>query len=97
LPSDCTPVARIEYRQHARVAGRVHSIRVQPHGGVASLECTLVDDTGGIALVFLGRRSIPGLKVGARITAEGTVGEEHGHLAILNPIFEFLPDMAPKA
>jgi amino acid transporter len=97
LPSDCTPVARIEYRQHARVAGRVHSIRVQPHGGVASLECTLVDDTGGIALVFLGRRSIPGLKVGTRITAEGTVGEEHGHLAILNPIFEFLPDMAPKA
>ena len=71
-------------------------MRVQPHGGVASLEVTLVDDTGGIALVFLGRRNIPGLRVGARITAEGTVSEARGHLAILNPIYEFLPDNAPK-
>jgi hypothetical protein len=97
LPTGCIPIAQVQYRQHARVAGRIHSVRVQPHGGVASLECTLVDDTGGIALVFLGRRDIPGLKVGARITADGTAGTDHGHLAILNPVFEFLPDSAPKA
>jgi hypothetical protein len=96
LPVDRTPIADVQYRQHTRVAGRIHTLRVQPHGGVASLECTLVDDTGGIALVFLGRRTISGLGVGARITAEGTVGEDRGHLAILNPIFEFLPDSAPK-
>jgi amino acid transporter len=96
LPTDRTPIANVEYRQYARVAGRIHTMRVQPHGGVASLECTLVDETGGIALTFLGRRYIPGLKVGARITAEGTAGENRGHLAILNPIFEFLPDNAPK-
>ena len=95
LPADRTPIADIQYRQHARVAGRIHTLRVQPHGGVTSLECTLVDDTGGITLLFLGRRSIPGLKVGTRMTAEGTAGEDRGHLAILNPIFEFLPDNAP--
>jgi hypothetical protein len=67
-------------------------MRVQPHGGVASLECTLVDETGGIALVFLGRRSIDGMKVGTRLVAEGTVGEEHGRLAILNPTYDFLED-----
>jgi len=96
LPSDRTPIADIQYRQHARVAGRIHAVRVQPHGGVASLECTLVDDTGGITLLFLGRRTISGLNVGARIIAEGTVGADGGHLAILNPMFEFLPDTAAK-
>ena len=92
LPADRTPIANVEYRQRARVAGRVHTMRVQPHGGVGSLECTLVDETGGIALVFLGRRSIAGIKVGTRIVAEGTVGEERGRLAILNPAYEILPD-----
>ena len=48
-------------------------MRVQPHGGVAGLECTIVDATGGIALVFLGRRSIGGMKIGTRVVAEGTV------------------------
>jgi DNA/RNA endonuclease YhcR with UshA esterase domain len=67
-------------------------MRVQPHAGVGSLECTLVDETGGIALVFLGRRSIAGIKVGTRIAAEGTIGEERGRLAILNPAYEILPD-----
>ncbi len=92
LPAGCTPIAEIAYRQRARVAGKVHAMRVQPHGGVASLECTLVDETGGVALVFLGRRSIAGMKVGTRLTAEGTVGEDRGHLAMLNPTYEFLPD-----
>ena len=70
-------------------------MRVQPHSGVGGLECTLIDDTGGIALVFLGRKRIPGMKVGARLIAEGTVGEEHGRLAILNPTYEFLPELVP--
>ena len=96
LPTDRTPIANVEFRQTVRIAGRIHTLRVQPHGGVSSLECTVVDETGGISLVFLGRRSIPGIKVGARITAEGTAGQDRGHLAILNPIFEFLPDNAPK-
>ncbi|MET0276590.1 MAG: DNA-binding protein, partial [Acidimicrobiia bacterium] len=59
------------------------------HGGVASLECTLVDDTGGIVLIFLGRRSVTGLGVGSLLVADGTVGEDRNRLAILNPIYEF--------
>ena len=67
----------------------MHSVRIQPHGGVASLECTLVDDTGGVVLIFLGRRSVSGLGVGALLSVEGTVGEDRNRLAILNPIYEF--------
>ncbi|MBV8160339.1 MAG: DNA-binding protein, partial [Acidimicrobiia bacterium] len=43
------------WRSRARVAGRVRSLRVQPWAGVPTLEGTLVDDTGGISVVFLGR------------------------------------------
>jgi len=93
LPADRTPIAEVQYRHHARVAGRVHTMRVQPHGGVAALECTIVDQTGGIVLVFLGRRSIAGMKVGMRVVAEGTVvGDDRGRLALLNPDYRFLPD-----
>jgi amino acid transporter len=93
LPDDRTRIVDVEYRRRARVAGRVHTMRVQPHGGVAALECTIVDETGGIALVFLGRRSIGGMKVGSRVVAEGTVaGDDRGRLAIMNPDYRFLPD-----
>jgi hypothetical protein len=96
IPADCTPIAETRYRQHTKVAGRIHTLRVHPHGGIASLECTLVDETGGIVVLFLGRRSIPGMRVGARLAVEGTIGEDHGRLAILNPTYEFLPEPGPR-
>ncbi len=92
LPDDRTRIVDVEYRQRARVAGRVSSIRVQAHAGVSNLECTLTDETGGLRLVFLGRTSIAGIKVGTRIVAEGTVGEDRGHLAMRNPAYRILAD-----
>jgi hypothetical protein len=61
---------------------------VQPWAEVASLECVLVDETGGILLVFLGRRKVAGVELGRRLAAEGMVGESRGHLAMLNPDIE---------
>ena len=34
------------------------------------------------------------MKVGTRLKAEGTVGEDSGHLAILNPTYEFIEEKA---
>jgi RecG-like helicase len=90
--SDVIPVAEATWRSHVKVAGRVRSVRVQPRVGVATLECTLIDETGGLTLVFLGRRKVPGITCGRRLVAEGTVGEHHGRLAILNPLYELLGD-----
>jgi hypothetical protein len=96
VPEGVTPVANVVYRQRARVAGRVRSIRVQPWAGVATLECTLVDSTGGIVLVFLGRKHVAGLATGVRLVAEGMVGDHGGRLAILNPEYRILPDDTPE-
>jgi RecJ-like exonuclease len=82
------PISSVTWRQRARVRGRVRSIRVQPLAGVPTLECTLYDETGGLAVVFLGRREIPGIRPGATLTAEGMVSDHQGRLAILNPAYQ---------
>ncbi len=92
LPSDRTPIGDCRYRQHVRIAGKIHALRVQPWSGVATLEVTLRDESGAITLVFLGRRTVPGLKSGVRIRAEGMVGLHDQRLAIMNPQYEILPD-----
>jgi RecG-like helicase len=84
------PVAEVEWRSRAKVAGRVRSVRVQPWAGVPTLECVLVDQTGGIGVVFLGRRQVAGVRPGTRMVVEGMVGEHAGHMAILNPEYRLL-------
>src|SRR5205814_1830260 len=67
LPPGCAPIASATYRQRSRFAGRVQTMRVQSLSGVASLELRLVDPSGSITIVFTGRRSIPGVKIGSRL------------------------------
>jgi amino acid transporter len=92
VPEGVIPISDIAYRQRARVAGRIKSQRIQPWAGVATLECVIVDGTGGINLVFLGRKHVAGLAPGVRLVAEGTVGDHGGKLAILNPLYRILPE-----
>jgi hypothetical protein len=84
------PIGQVKWRGHVRVQGRIRSIRVQPWADVGSLECTVIDETGGLLLIFLGRRTIAGVELGRHVVAEGMVGEHRGYLAILNPVIELL-------
>jgi hypothetical protein len=90
LRTAATPIGSIRWRQHTRIAGTIRSLRVQPWADVASLECLVIDDTGGVLLVFLGRRAIAGIELGREIVAEGAVGAHRGYLAILNPVIELI-------
>ncbi len=85
------PIAEVVWRRQARVSGRVRQTRIQPRTGAPTLECTLVDPSGGLTLIFLGRRALPGIDLGRRLVVEGMVGEHHRRLAILNPRYELLP------
>jgi amino acid transporter len=84
------PIGRVGWRKRVRVVGQVHSMRIQPLAGVATLECVLFDDTGGLSIVFLGRRQVAGVDIGSRMLVEGIVGDFHGRLAILNPVYQLL-------
>jgi len=92
------PIGACRWRERVRVVGRVRALRVQPwDGGVATLEATLVDDTGGITVIFIGRQRIAGLRLGAWVEAEGTVIESRGQLALMNPEYTLLPDQPAPA
>jgi len=96
LASGVTPIAQLQWRRHARVAGRVKTLRVQPWGHVPSLECVLVDGSGqALTLVFLGRRSIAGVRSGTQLVAEARVGKHQGKLAMINPIYELISAVEP--
>ena len=86
-----TPIAELVWRTRTRVAGRVKSLRVQPWAQAHSLECVLVDGSGhAVTLVFLGRRSVSGVRSGSLLIAEGMVGKHRNKLAIINPSYELL-------
>jgi amino acid transporter len=85
-----TPIGTVTWRQPVTIEGRVRTVRVQPLAGTATLECVIEDGTGAMSIVFLGRPSVAGVGVGARLRVQGTAGQHHGRLAILNPIYELL-------
>ena len=91
----CVPapqqIGALRWRDVVTVEGTVRSLRARPWAeNTASVECTIVDGTGGVELVFLGRRVVGGVGLGTRMRASGRVGAHHGRLAILNPVYELM-------
>jgi len=82
-------ISDVKARQQAKLAGIVRRITYRPVSGHESLEVLLTDGTGEMAVLWMGRRSIPGLSLGTRVVVEGMVGEERGLRRMVNPRFEF--------
>jgi Ca2+/Na+ antiporter len=99
LGADLAPgrnsIGALRARQPATVHGRIRSVRLQPLASSPVLVCEVVDETGGVELLFYGRRSIPGLVTGATITASGRTMSHQGRLAIANPRYELMPASKP--
>ncbi len=86
------PIGECRWRERVRVEGRIRAMRVQPwEGGVATLEITVVDETGGLVAIFMGRQQLAGVRLGAHVELEGMVVESRGQLAIMNPEYTLLP------
>lgn len=86
------PIADVVWREHVKVAGRVKALRIQPWAEqIASLELTLADSTGGLTVVFMGRRTLGGVRLGTHLVVDGMASESHGLLTILNPAYQLLP------
>jgi RecG-like helicase len=83
-------IADAEPRGRARIAGVVSRITVLPMEGNETLEALVSDGTGEVTVVFMGRRSIPGLSLGTRVVVEGALGDVRGRRRIVNPRFELV-------
>ena len=76
-------------REVVTVAGEIDAAGLNPTSGW--FEAHLVDPTGEVRLVWMGRREIAGLVEGTRLRASGRLGELDGRNAIFNPYFEVIP------
>ncbi|MGQ0833234.1 MAG: amino acid permease [Microthrixaceae bacterium] len=85
--ADRTRIIDAHWRDRVVLAGRVRSIRVAPLHDAPTLELIVVDETGAISVVFLGRRSLAGVEIGTKLVLEGTVGIHKSRLAVLNPTY----------
>ena len=76
-------------RSRVKLAGVVRRITVRPLEGSESLEALMDDGTGEVNVVWMGRRSIPGVNLGTRLVVEGVLGEQRSERRLVNPRFEF--------
>jgi RecG-like helicase len=83
-------IGEAQGRERVKLAGVVNRITVFPTEGNESLEALMSDGTGEVSVVFMGRRSIPGLSLGTRLVVEGMLGEQRGRRRLVNPRFEFV-------
>ena len=90
-PSLARPIAGIRPQSRVVVRGMIRSTGTVTVGSGLALHFTLVDGSGELDVLFLGRPSMRGLLPGTRITAEGRVGSYDCKLALWNPRYVIEP------
>ena len=91
-----TLIADVRPRSVARIAGIVEGIRVRPREGVPAIEAVVTDGSGSVTAVWLGRRLLPGLQLGRKLTLEGRLGGDPRNMQIMNPRYEFAGSTEPQ-
>ena len=69
--TDVTLIADVQVRTRSRIAGVVSNIRIDPRQGGGTIEATLTDGTGEILARWLGRSSLPGVRLGLPSVPQG--------------------------
>ncbi len=86
------PIADVQPRKAAKVAGVVQNLRIDPRPGFGSIEATLIDGTGQMVAKWLRRRSLQGMTLGVGLVVEGIPGVgDDGELVVLNPTYDLVP------
>ncbi len=86
-----TPIAELADREQAEVIGTLRTVTVKPRGNSPTLQAELWDGSGSLTLVWLGRRSIPGIEPGRHLRVQGRVATHRGVRTIFNPGYELRP------
>ena len=84
----CSAVSACRKGEVVTVTGRIKSVVYTPRETVPTLEAELFDGSGSVTLVWLGRRRIPGIEPGRRLTARGRFAAFEGRQVIYNPWYE---------
>ncbi len=91
LPAGRVTIAEASHRHRAILQGRVRSVESSSIAASPTFKVELCDESGGVTLLFYGRRRIAGLEPGTVVRVEGRVASRDGYLAMANPSYELLP------
>jgi hypothetical protein len=83
-----TPIGEVKARAVETTGGRIAYIEVSPRDEPARLTMRVVDPSGAIDCIFLGRRLIAGLEPGATVGVEGRIAPGDDVPVIFNPRYE---------
>jgi RecG-like helicase len=83
--SQCQPGAQVE------VVGSIRSVSVAPSTKSPALEIQLYDGSGVISVVWMGRRTIPGIVAGRTVKVCGRLTCNTDRPIIFNPRYELRP------
>lgn len=84
------PIDQIEVRRRARVSGILRAVTYRPAAARPVLVARLYDGSGTVDLIWLGRRSVAGIRPGTRLVAEGMVAAGRARPVMYNPAYEIL-------
>ena len=93
--NSCDVIGRCPDRSRVRLTGTIASLAVQPRGETKWLEAVLSDGSGQVRLLWMGRRSIPGIEAGAVLRVEGRIADIDGSRVLYNPRYELLSVPTP--
>jgi RecG-like helicase len=88
----CTRISDLVDRQVATVSGTVRAMTLRPKVTAPALVVDLYDGSRTVHLVWLGRRTIGGIRPGAYLQASGRVTYVKGVPTMFNPAYEIVPD-----
>lgn len=84
------PIGGLVPRHRARVSGVLRAVTYRPASEKPVLVGQLYDGTGSVDLVWIGRRSIAGIRPGAHLMAEAMVTAGRTRPTMYNPFYEIL-------
>lgn len=90
LAKGVSRVADLMDREIATIVGTIRSLTLRPSSGVRALEADIEDGTGRVIVLWLGRRSIPGVQPGSDIEVRGLMSHDSRGWHTYNPSYKLL-------
>lgn len=76
--------------EEVTMQGRLRNVEACSKSSNATMQAEFFDGTDSVALVWIGRRRIPGIEPGARLLVRGRLGDRNGQKVIYNPYYELM-------
>lgn len=89
-PEEGPPLSRVAHcqdRDKVRLRGTITAL-VPPQDTAPEVVAEMSDGSGTVYLVWMGRRCIPGIEVGATLRVDGRISNQEGQRVMFNPRYE---------